>query len=133
MASFKLRRFTNPDLLKTIAQGRLLEFLRPWRDYLASRGLEFPINGSASVDCDALAHILIDPDATVPKDMIGALYCIDETASTEDMEALLDLAKSRGVDLEDDPGKRRTPSLPTSSTISWTRWIRLSRPPRSIN
>jgi hypothetical protein len=104
MASFKLRRFTNPDLLKTIAQGRLLEFLKPWRDYLSSRGLDFPVNGAGGVDCDALAHILIDPDATVPKDMIGALYCIDETASTEDMEALLDIAKSRGVDLEDDPG-----------------------------
>jgi hypothetical protein len=103
MASFNLRRFTNPDLLKTIAPGRLREFLKPWRTYLASRGLDFFVNGSANVDCDALAHILIDPDVTVPKDMIGALYCIDETASNEDMEALLDLAKARRVDLEHDP------------------------------
>jgi hypothetical protein len=103
MATFNLRKFTNPGLLKTIAPGRLVAFLNPWREYLAGRGLDFPTNGSGEIDCDALAHILIDPDASVPKDMVDALYYVHETSSDEDMDALLDLAKSRNVKIEHDP------------------------------
>lgn len=103
MVAFSLRKFTNPDLLKTITPGRLVAFLNPWREYLAGRGLAFPTNGVGDIDCDALAHILMDPDASVPKDMVDALYYVHETASEEDMDALLDLAKSRKLEIEHDP------------------------------
>jgi hypothetical protein len=103
MVAFSLRKFSNPDLLKTIDPGRLVAFLDPWRAYLARRGLTFPVNGSGGVDCDALARILMDPDTNVPKDMVDALYYVHETASEEDMDALLDLAKSRKVEIEHDP------------------------------
>ena len=63
MATFNLRKFTNPDLLKTIAPGRLIAFLSPWREYLAKRGLALSGNGRGEIDCDVLAHILMDPDA----------------------------------------------------------------------
>jgi hypothetical protein len=79
MVAFNLRKFTNPDLLKTIAPGRLIAFLSPWREYLAKRGLALAGNGPGEIDCDALAHILMGPDATVPKDMIDALYYVHET------------------------------------------------------
>ena len=46
MATFNLRKFTNPDLLKTIAPGRLVGFLNSWREYLTERGLNFPTDGS---------------------------------------------------------------------------------------
>jgi hypothetical protein len=101
--AFNLRKFTNPDLLKTIAPGRLIAFLSPWREYLAKRGLALSGNGRSEIDCDALAHILMDPDASVPKDMVDALYYVHETASDEDMDALLDLAKTRTVEIEHDP------------------------------
>ena len=45
----------------------------------------------------------MDPDASVPKEMVDALYYVHETASEEDMDALLDLAKSRSVKVEHDP------------------------------
>jgi hypothetical protein len=104
MAAFNLRKFTDPKLLRTIAPQRLIALLHPWRDYLIARGIEFPINGSSELDCDALALVLLAPDAGVPKDMVNALYYVNETASEEDMDALLDLAKSRGVEIEHDPG-----------------------------
>ena len=103
MVAFNLRKFTNPDLLKTIAPGRLIAFLSPWREYLAKRGLALAGSGPGEIDCDALAHILMDPDASVPKDMVDALYYVHETASDEDMDALLDLAKTRTVEIEHDP------------------------------
>jgi hypothetical protein len=103
MVALNLRKFTNPDLLKTIAPARLIAFLDPWREYLASRGLHFQSGGAGDVDCDSLAHILIEPDATVPKDMVDALYYVHETASDDEMDALLGLAISRHVEIEQDP------------------------------
>jgi hypothetical protein len=35
MVAFNPRKFTDPDLLKTIAPNRLIAFLLPWKDYLA--------------------------------------------------------------------------------------------------
>jgi hypothetical protein len=103
MATFNLRKFTDPDVLKTIAPVRLAAFLRPWREYLMRRGIDFPVNGFGHIDCDALAQVLMNPDASVPKDMVDALYYVHETASGEDMDALLDLAKSRRVEVADEP------------------------------
>jgi hypothetical protein len=103
MVAFTLRKFTNPDLLKTIAPARLVAFLNPWREYFSNRGLNFPDTGVDTIDCDALAHILMDPDSRVPKDMVDALYYVHETASDEDMDALLELARSRKVQIEKDP------------------------------
>ena len=108
MVAFNLRKFTNPDLLKTIAPDRLIAFLYPWREYLMGRGLPFPAPDPNDIDCGALAHILIDPDATAPKDMVDALYYVHETASDEDMDALLDLAKLRRLEIQQDP--RTTPA-----------------------
>jgi hypothetical protein len=104
MAKFQLRRFTNPDLLKTIAPERLVRLLEPWREYFAGRGLRLPSNSLGNLDCDALAHILIAPDESVPNDMVDTFYYVHETASEEDLDALLDLAKSRNVKIECDPG-----------------------------
>ena len=49
-----------------------------------------------------LADIRINPDASLPKEMVDALYYVNETSSDEDMDALLDLAKSRDLDIEHD-------------------------------
>jgi hypothetical protein len=103
MAAFNLKRFTNPDLLKTITPSRLIAFLSPWREYLEERGLALPRDGAGGVDCDALAHILMEPVAGVPKEMVDALYYVHETASEDDMDALLDLARARKIEIEHDP------------------------------
>lgn len=93
-----------PDLLKTISPVRLVAFLQLWRKYFADRGLDLPTDSSGNIDCNVLAHILLSPDAGVPKDMIDALYYVDESASAEDMDALLELTTSRSVQIEHDPG-----------------------------
>ena len=49
-----------------------------------------------------IAHVLMNPDATVPEDMVNALYYVDETASHESMEELLDRAAAAGIDIDDD-------------------------------
>lgn len=103
MVAFNVKKFTNPDLLKTISPSRLIAFLGPWRDYLGRRGLVLPNNGAGTVDCDALAHILMEPDANAPKEMVDALYYVHETASEENMDVLLDLARSRKIEIEHDP------------------------------
>ena len=45
----------------------------------------------------------MSPDASVPKEMVDALYYVHETASDEDMDALLELAKSRNVKVAHEP------------------------------
>ena len=101
MAAFNLRKFTDTRLLQTIAPHRLVAFLNPWREYLEQHGVNFPTNGSGRIDCNALAAFLMEP-AGVPKDMVDSLHFVNETASEEDMNALIDLAKSRELTLEHD-------------------------------
>ena len=104
MAALNFRKFSNPDLLRTIAPEQLAAFLDRWRDYLADRGLVLGATTSRSdLDYERLAHILMEPDARTPKDMVDALYYVHETASEEDMDALLDLAEARHVVIDHGP------------------------------
>ncbi|MCL6503757.1 MAG: hypothetical protein K6T86_13830 [Pirellulales bacterium] len=42
MATFRLRRFSNPEVLRAIAPRRLITFLQPHRTFFEARGLVFP-------------------------------------------------------------------------------------------
>ncbi len=42
MATLNPRRFAQPDSLKAINPDRLLEFLTPYKEYLAGRGMPWP-------------------------------------------------------------------------------------------
>ena len=42
MAAFSLRKFSEPDRLKTIKPSRLIAFLKPYSDYLERRGFKLP-------------------------------------------------------------------------------------------
>ena len=103
MSSFNPKKFTDPDWLATISPGRLVSLLRPWTAYLERRGFQFPKAGAAELHCPTVASILMAPDASTPPDMVDALYFIQETSSVEDMEALLEIAASHGLTLDDDP------------------------------
>ena len=102
MGTLNLRRFTDPDFLKKIAPDLLCALLRPWRDHLRDQGFELPADTDHNIDCDALALILADPKAAPPKDMIDALYYVNETSTAEDMDALIDRAKAASMDLKRD-------------------------------
>jgi hypothetical protein len=106
MTRFNPRKFTDPDWLGTISPRFLTALLQPWQDYLAQRGFEFPPHSTDCIDCEALATILMSPDANSPVDMLDALYYVHETCAAEDVEALRSTARGRGLVLNapDDAG-----------------------------
>ena len=78
MPAFNPRIFTNPDRLKHISPARLQEFLRPWQAYFLKRGLDLAAASIDEMPLDEIASILLNPDASVPEDMVNALYYVHE-------------------------------------------------------
>jgi len=103
MAKFKLRKFTDPDWLRTISPQHLISFVNPWRTYLLARGFDLPPLGHHAIDFTELAAVLLAPDASAPPDLIDALYYVHETSSTEDMEELQAKVARVGIAIADDP------------------------------
>lgn len=112
MASFNLRRFANPAVLKTIHEQHLLALLSPHAAYFARRGVSLMPSGQMlrvaepmaayggvtpvpevanGVDYEALAGVFVDPDEAMPPELVDALYLIDEMATPEGMDELLGL------------------------------------------
>jgi hypothetical protein len=109
MATYSLRRFSCPETLKAIAPARLLSFLKPHRRFFLSRGLTLPQSATAGdVDYEELAKVFITPDAKTPKELIEALYIVDEMATAEGMDALLAEAVQRKLKLA--PGSDHSPA-----------------------
>jgi hypothetical protein len=102
MATFNLRKFSEPDRLKTIKPSRLIEFLEPYLSYLAHRGFALPAKPDEEIDYESLANILIHPDDNVPREMVDALYFVHEMADDEQMDELLATAQKRQLALERD-------------------------------
>jgi hypothetical protein len=102
MATFNLRKFSEPDRLKTIKPARLIAFLRPYDDYLSSRGFRLPASSDDEIDYESLANILIHPDDSVPRQMVDALYFVHEMAADEQMDELLEAAKQHQLPLDGD-------------------------------
>jgi hypothetical protein len=91
MAMFRLRRFSRPESLKAIAPEQLIAFLRPYERYFASRGVMLPPACSAEkLDYSGLVKAFLSPDSKTPQQLIDALYLVDEMATPEGMDALLD-------------------------------------------
>jgi len=102
MPAFNPRIFTSPDRLKHISPARLKTFLGQWQDYFEARGLDIASASTDDMPLGDIAHILMNPDASVPEDMVNALYYVHETATHEAMEELLDRAEAAGIDIEKD-------------------------------
>jgi hypothetical protein len=100
MATCRLRRFSCPETLRAIAPDRLAAFLRPFRDFLRGRGAPVPDPGLLiGPDCDRLVAAFMSPDRDTPKELLDALFFVDEMATREGMDALLDAARERGLGL----------------------------------
>lgn len=102
MATFSLKRFTQPATLRKIETGLLLRFLDPHRSFFAARGVALPAldDGSGEVDYDGLAKVFMAPDADTPSDLVDALFLVDEMATEEGMDDLLDAAQQAGISLD---------------------------------
>jgi hypothetical protein len=109
MATFALRRFSCPETLRTIAPANLLVFLRAHRRFLLSSGVVLPQSGSADeLDYEQLAKVFMTPDTKTPRDLIDALYFVDEMATPEGMDALLAEAEEQNLPLA--PGSDHSPA-----------------------
>jgi hypothetical protein len=100
MATFQLRRFSNPEVLRAIAPRRLLEFLEPYRAFFEGRDFALPRALSpGAIDYEALVDLFMDPASGLPKDLLDALFLVDEMATPQGMDALLDTA---GLSLDEE-------------------------------
>jgi hypothetical protein len=101
MATFRLRRFSSPSTLKAIAPNRLLTFLEPYGSFFKSRGLVLPTRGSCGEpDYGKLIAVFMSPDDNTPKELIDALFFVDEMATEKGMEDLLDASIEVGLSLD---------------------------------
>lgn len=97
MSTYNLKRFAQPDVLKTIKPESLIAFLKPHESYLSGRNFTLTINGSGELEYEVLAAILMDSTEKTPIPMIDALYYIQEMSSNEQFDNLQELAN--GVNL----------------------------------
>lgn len=102
MAAFNPRIFSNPDRLKQIAPARLKTFLERWKVYFNGRGVDLSNAPIDDMPLDDIAHVLMNPDASVPDEMVDALYYVHETASHEGMDELLERAEAVGITIDKD-------------------------------
>lgn len=108
MATLDLRWFTNEESLRSITPEYLLRLLAPHAAYFKTRGLTLPEPGSGQLpDYNALREILLNPDRGTPPRLIDALYFVNELATQEGMDALLEELKTRGLKIDD--GQDQTP------------------------
>ncbi len=89
MSNFNLRRFTTVDVLKSIRIENLLAFLSPYWEYFESKGVLMPKGTASSFDYKGLIAVFMNPDEGMPKELIDALYFVDEMATTEGMDSIL--------------------------------------------
>jgi len=102
LATYNLRRFSQPDGLKAIKADHLLALLTPHRNFFANREITLSTNG-ADLDYGALVKVFMSPDTDTPKALVDALYHIHEMATPEGMDELLHEAENNNIHLDDDP------------------------------
>jgi hypothetical protein len=109
MATFRLRHFSNPGTLRSIAPERLLALLAPHREFFAQRGCPLPAEADADqIDYHELVSVFLTPDANTPRELLDALFLIDEMSTPEAMDSLLDAVIQSGQELAS--GSDHTPA-----------------------
>jgi hypothetical protein len=90
MTTAKYQRFTNLRVLKSIHHNRLLKFLSPYANYIATRGLTLPQEGKLTdQQFELLGEILRFPDHLTPSDLLQSIHMVNELARESMMETLL--------------------------------------------
>ena len=101
MATLNLRRFSKPETLLAIAREHLIAFFAPYREYFMSRGITIPLPGTeAPLDYGALSFALLSPDANMPKELIDALFFVNELAMPESFDTLHDAIVESGLPID---------------------------------
>lgn len=102
MATFRLRHFSSPHVLRAIDRARLLGFLQPHRDFFASQGYELPAVGAdEEIDYQRLIDNFMSPSEATPLELLDALFLVDEMSTHEGMDKLIEAAGRAGITLDD--------------------------------
>lgn len=108
MATFTLRHFSSAESLQAVQAKHLLQLLERHTTYFEARGVDLgKVNGHGP-DYEAISGVLMTPDEQTPNALIDDLYYVDEMATPNAMDGLLDAAKAAGLDL--DVGDEPTPA-----------------------
>lgn len=102
MATYSLRKFAQPDVLKNIHDDNLLRFLSPYTDYLTERGFRFQKNGDGQIEYGLLCQILMQPTEGIPPAMVDALYFVQEVSNDDMFDELLEISTAGNVDVPAD-------------------------------
>ncbi len=108
MATFTLRHFSSAESLQAVQPQHLMQLFERHAAYFETRGVDFGKFNGAGPDYDALAGVLMTPDEQTPNELIDDLYYVDEMATPDAMDALLDAASAAGLTL--DVGDEPTPA-----------------------
>lgn len=118
MPTYNLRRFSQPDHLKTITRAHLLQLLSPYTEFFAGRGVALPsTEDTDGLDYEGLVRVFMAPDVDTPTELAEALYMIHEMATPEGMDELLVEAEQRGMTFDGSQD-------PTPGDIAVQVWLR---------
>ncbi|MGI5865777.1 MAG: hypothetical protein ACOX6T_27475 [Myxococcales bacterium] len=108
MATFTLRHFSSADSLRAVQPQHLMELLTRHAAYFRARGVDVVKVNGAGPNYEGIAGVLMTPDEKTPSALIDDLYYVDEMATADAMDELLDAAQAAGVKL--DVGDEPTPA-----------------------
>lgn len=101
MASFTLRHFCNPKSIQSIQPRTLFAFLRRFASYFSQHDVAIPDDDRANgFDYDRLIELISNPFRDTPRELLDALFLVDELSSDDAMDELLLLVREHELVLE---------------------------------
>lgn len=117
MATCNTSRFSKPDGFKSVAPDVLLALFESHRDFFENRGTTLPRQSDTKdLDYDALIKVLMEPAEDTPRDLVDALWIIDEIATSDGMDSLLAEIQRRNIPLRLRPD-------PTPTEVAIGLWL----------
>jgi hypothetical protein len=117
MATYHLRKFSDPDALKTITPKCLLELLTPFKEFFTGRDVVLPTAATKdNLPYEGIVKVFMTPSADTPGALLEALFWIHEMATDEGADELLKELQSRKVSLDDNPD-------PTPADLAVRTWL----------
>ncbi len=104
MATLNLQRFTRVETLRAINQELFVEFLLPYNNFFLYRGVSLePQKDSGELDYKGLVNVFMHPDANTPDGLAEALYFINEMATADGMDQLMEEAEKGEIHIDYHP------------------------------
>jgi hypothetical protein len=101
MATYNLRRFSKPDLLRKIELQHLTVFLLSHgAKYFADRGLDLSADEQGDINYDKLSSILQTPDSSTPDGLAEALFYVNELSTSEGFDAIQEAIANTELDVQ---------------------------------